>query len=144
MSRGLLKKAVEEKNWDLLDKLLELDNSHVNDNSMFTDTWGEWWSMLYHCVLHNKVVGVKVLLKHGAKRKQRSWGDGMCLSPKEVAEEKGYHKILSLLQSKARPEYHRKTDPEIPEETDKERRVNRQREVANETGLVFNPDAFES
>jgi hypothetical protein len=144
MSRGLLKQAVLEKNWDLLDKLLEEDNSLVNDNSMFTDDWGEWWSMLYHCCLHNQQTGVKILLKHGAKRKLRAWGDGMCRSPKEVAEEKGHSEILQLLRSKARPEYERKTEPDIPEETQRERAVNRQREVAQQTGLIFNPEAFES
>ena len=99
--------------------------------------------MLYHCCLVNEVDGVKVLLKHGAKRKLNAWGDGLCLSPKQVAKEKGYHEILSLLQSKARPEYQRKTEPEIPPESDRDRAVNRQREVADQTGLVFNPAAFE-
>ena len=144
MSRGLLKKAVEEENWDLLDKLLELDNSLVNDKSMFTDDWGEWWSMLYECCLLNKIDGVKVLLKHGAKRKLNAWGDGLCLSPEEVAEDKGHQEILGLLRSKARPEYQRQSDPEIPEETERDKAMKRQREIADQTGLVFNPEAFES
>lgn len=144
MSRGLLKKAVEESNWDLLDKLLEMDHSLVNDNSMFTDGWGEWWSMLYHCSALGEVDGVKVLLKHGAKRKLSAWGDGLCLSPKEIAKENGHHEIVRLLQSKARPEYQRKTEPEIPAETEQERVVSRQREVADQTGLMFQTEAFDS
>ncbi|MCA9780488.1 MAG: hypothetical protein KC800_27380 [Candidatus Eremiobacteraeota bacterium] len=111
MNGGLIKKAIEEKNWDLLDKLLETDNSKVNDASMFTDDWGEWWAPLYECCLDNQVDGVRVLLKHGAKRKQRAWGDGMCRSPLEVAEEKGYGEIVKLLKSKARPDYVRRSDP---------------------------------
>lgn len=113
MSRGLIVKAIRERNWDLLDKILENDNSHINDAKLFTDDWGEWWAPLYECCLGNQVDGVRVLLKHGAKRKQRAWGDGMCSSPLEVAEEKGYHEIVKLLRSKTRPSYQRKTDPEL-------------------------------
>ena len=91
MSRALIKQAIEERDWDLLDKLLDNDNSHVNDAKLFTDDWGEWWAPLYECCLGDQVEGVRVLLKHGAKRKQRAWGDGMCSSPLELAEEKGYH-----------------------------------------------------
>lgn len=143
MSRGLLKKAIEQKKWDLLDKLLERDCSHVNDKSMFTDTWGEWWSPLYECVLGKHFDGVTILLKHGADRNLSAWGDGMCLSPVELAKQKGHQKIIDLLESDEKPKYQRKTDPAIPEETAKEKAVNRQREIADETGLMFQSENFE-
>ena len=108
VSRALIKQAIEDRDWDLLDETLERDNSHVNDADLYTDDWGEWWAPLYECCLGNQLDGVRVLLKHGAKRKQRAWGDGMCRSPLEVAEEKGYQEIAKLLRSKGRPSYQRK------------------------------------
>ncbi|HRG77438.1 MAG TPA: hypothetical protein PLX69_22955 [Leptospiraceae bacterium] len=39
ITRGHLKKAVDTKNWDLLDKLLEIDNTFINDRKYYTDGW---------------------------------------------------------------------------------------------------------
>ena len=142
MSWGQIIKAIGERNWDLLDKLLEIDNSHVNDAKLFTDDWGEWWAPLYECCLSNQVDGVRVLLKHGAKRKQRAWGDGMCSSPLEVAEEKGYHEIVKLLKSNSRPSYERISDPPIPPPTEDDLALQRQSDVAERTGLAFPLENF--
>jgi hypothetical protein len=142
VSRGLIKQAIEERDWDLLDKLLETDNSHVNDAKLFTDDWGEWWAPLYECCLNNQVEGVRVLLKHGAKRKQRAWGDGMCSSPLEVAETRGYQEIVKLLRSKSRPCYVRKSDPPIPPLTVDDSALRDQSEMAEKTGLVFPLENF--
>lgn len=138
VTRAHLKSAVENQNWDLLDKLLETDNSKINDTNLFTDTWGEWWGMLFHCVKRNYETGVKVLLKHGAKRSKGNWGDCIPMSPLEAAEELKHHGIVKLLKSKEKPVYERTTEPEIPELTEKDRRVNQQGDIADETGLVFN------
>ncbi len=63
-TRVHLKNAVDNHNWDLLDKLLEIDNSQINDTSLYTDTWGEWWGLLVECIRNEQVEGVKILLKH--------------------------------------------------------------------------------
>ena len=142
VSRALIKQAIEERDWDLLDKLLDNDNSHVNDAKLFTDDWGEWWAPLYECCLGDQVEGVRVLLMHGAKRKQRAWGDGMCSSPLELAEEKGYHEIVELLRSKSRPTYVRTSDPPIPPLTNDDSALHGQSEITEKTGLVFPLENF--
>jgi hypothetical protein len=67
VTRAHLKSAFDQENWDLLDKLLEIDCSRINDNTLFTDTWGDWWGMLVEAVYRRSTDAVSVLLKHGAK-----------------------------------------------------------------------------
>ena len=136
VTRGHLKSAVDQENWDLLDKLLEIDNSLINDDSLFTDTWGDWWGMLLEAVYKQSVDGVRVLLKHGAQRNLPRWGDGMSMTPIEAAEDKP--EILALLQNPEPPIYVRTTEPEVPSaELSKETSVNRQGDIRDATGLVF-------
>lgn len=97
VSRADLKSACEAENWDLLDKLLELDRALIDDNSLFTDTWGEWWGLLMEVIRRNSEDGLKVLLKHGANRELATWGDGIPHTPAEAAE--GKENLLALLQS---------------------------------------------
>lgn len=137
VSRALLKKAVDQKNWDLLDKLLEIDPTHLNDTSYYTDTWGEWWGLLYECTMKGQINGVKVLLKHGGKKKVGNWGDCIPMTPLEYAKENNMSEIIALLSHKNRPDYTRKSDPELPELSDYDQKVNRQGEIRDETGLVF-------
>ncbi len=136
VTRAHLKTACDQKNWDLLDKLLEIDSSQINDNSLYTDTWGAWWGMLLESAGSDSIEGVKVLLKHGARRDLASWGDGIEIAPLEIAKDKP--EILALLQNSELPEYIRKTDPPLPQgESPEEQAVNRQGEIRNKTGLVF-------
>ena len=138
VTRAHLKRACDQKNWDLLDKLLEIDPSHVNDNSLYTDGWGLWWGMLYSCVADRSIDGVRVLLKHGAQPDLASWGDGITETPLELA--RGAPEILALFDDPELPAYHRRTDPPLPVgESPEERAVNRQGEVRDERGLVFQP-----
>lgn len=139
VTRAHLKNAVDQKQWDLLDKLLEIDNGRINDNALYTDTWGEWWGMLLECVYQDQIEGVKVLLKHGAKKKLASWGDCMPTTPLEAAAEKPH--IRTLLEAKSRPTYTRLTDPPLPQtESPQDQAVNRQGQIRDETGLVFQVD----
>ncbi len=137
VSRALLKKAVDNQQWDLLDKLLEIDNQHINDTSLYTDTWGEWWGLLYECVQNNQPTGVRILLKHGAKRHQGNWGDCLPMSPLEYAQEKKFQEIMNLLIIKEKPTYQRQTEPEIPSLNAHDKKVNQQGKTRDETGLVF-------
>jgi hypothetical protein len=138
VTRAHLKTACENQNWDLLDKLLEIDKKHIDDNSLFTDTWGEWWGLLFHCIIRNYETGVKVLLKYGANKKKGNWGDCIPLTPIEAAKDKP--PILKLLKSKQRPIYTRKTDPQLPKSlTKQEKRSNELGEIRDKTGLAF-PD----
>ncbi len=128
VTRAHLKNTVDQKNWDLLDKLLEIDNSRINDNSLYTDTWGEWWGMLNQCVFKGHEKGVRVLLKHGADCELATWGDGMLTKPIEAAKDKP--SILKLLQSSDIPTYERKSEPPLPQtESAKDKAVNRQGDV---------------
>lgn len=81
-----LKLACEQKNWDLLDKLLEIDNSQINDNALFNDTWGEWWGLLFQAIVHDSEDSVKVLLKYNANRDFGSWGVSISCSQRELAK----------------------------------------------------------
>ena len=137
VSRALLKKAIDHKNWDLLDKLLEIDPTHINDTSYYTDTWGEWWGLLYECVRKGQVNGVKILLKHGGNKEIGNWGDCIPMTPLEYAKEKKLSEIIALLSTDNSPEYIRKSEPELPELNDYDQKVNRQGEIRDETGLVF-------
>lgn len=139
VTRAHLKTACDQQNWDLLDKLLEIDNSLIDDNSLYTDTWGDWWGMLIETVMVGSVTGVKVLLKHGAARDLASWGDPGGNTPLVAAQDKP--EILALLQTVERPDYLRQTDPPLPEgESFAERAVNRQGEIREAAGLVFQTD----
>ena len=139
VTRAHLKTAFAAEQWDLLDKLLELDSSRINDNALFTDTWGAWWGMLVEAVRRGSVDGVRVLLKHGAQRDLASWGDGVPFTAFEAAEDKP--EILALLTSPKPPVYVRKTDPPLPEgESAEEQAVHRQGEIRDRTGLVFQID----
>ena len=144
ITRAHLKNACDTQNWDLLDKLLETSNQHVNDNALYTDDWGEWWGMLFQCVYHNYEDGVRVLLKHGADKNIGSWGDGIPKTPLEVATDTNKLAIMALLKSKERPTYTRKSDPLLPEiKVAKDHAINCQGEVRDSTGMVFQTDAFE-
>ncbi|MEM9282298.1 MAG: hypothetical protein AAGA96_10755 [Verrucomicrobiota bacterium] len=135
VTRAHLKNACEKRQWDLLDKLLELDVSGINDKSLFTDTWGSWWGMLLECVLQKQVDGVRVLLAHGADRELAMWGDGFLTTPREAAENQP--EILALLDADV-VTYKRRNDPPLPtEESDRDRAINRQGEVRDGTGLVL-------
>src|SRR5689334_6347821 len=113
VTRAHLKTACDAQNWDLLDKLLELDSSHVNDNALYTDTWGLWWGMLLETVQNGSVDGVRVLLKHGAQPDLACWGDGIEQTPLELAQDKP--EMLALLCAAEPPSYIRKTDPPLPQ-----------------------------
>ena len=113
VTRAHLKRACDEKAWDLLDKLLEIDRSHIDDKSLYTDTWGDWWGMLLECVYNNQIEGVRVLLSHGADRQIGRWGDGIPMSPIEAAAQKPA--ILALLTSQEPISYQRKNDPPLPD-----------------------------
>ena len=138
VTRAHLRTACDQEHWDLLDKLLELDASLIDDNALFTDEWGLWWGMLYEVAKRGAADGVRVLLKHGAKRQVGSWGDGLALTPLEVAE--GKPEIERLLRDGARPRYLRQTDPPWPAGfSAEEEAVNKQGVVRDATGLVFQP-----
>lgn len=138
VTRAHLKNACDEQNWDLLDLLLELDPTHLNDHSLFTDTWGVWWGLLFEAVRNRSVDGITVLLKHGAQRDVTTWGDGIAHSALEIARDTPA--ILALLQASEPPAYIRKTDPQLPpRDTPEASAINRQGTLRDETGLVFQP-----
>lgn len=140
ITRAHLKNACDNRKWDLLDKLLEIDNIHINDRTYYTDTWGEWWGLLYDCVLKSRVKGVRVLLKHGADANLGNWGDCIPYTPLALAQQRGNEKIIELLTGNTPPTYERKTDPTIPELSDKDRKINQQGQLRDDTGLVFQID----
>ncbi len=137
VSRAHLKNAVDACNWDLLDKLLEIDASQINDASLYTDTWGEWWGLLVECIRAELAEGVKILLKHGVDKKKGNWGDCIPYKPIEEAEMTKNQQIIDLLKSKERPIYERKTSPELPLLTSKDALTNKQGSIRDETGLSF-------
>ena len=141
MTRAHLKNACDNKNWDLLDKLLEIDCAHIDDASFYTDTWGEWWGLLLECVIQNRKEGVRVLLKHGADKNIGNWGDCIPTSPEETAADKPA--ILALIQSESPPTFIRESDPALPATlSKKDKAVNQQGKTRDETGLVFPPENF--
>ena len=136
VTRAHLKSACDQQNWDLLDRLLEIDASKIDDNALYTDTWGEWWGMLMAAIAVNSVDGVRVLLKHGADRECGTWGDCVPCSPVEAAKDKP--EILALLQTPERPTYVRKSEPELPAcESAEDQQINQQGAVRDASGLVF-------
>lgn len=136
VTRAHLKTACDQQNWELLDKLLEIDRSQINDNSLYTDTWGLWWGLLHETVMNNSIDGVRVLLKHGAERNLSSCGDGYLATPLEVAEDKP--EITALLLNSSVPDYVRNTEPSLPEsESPQQQPINRQGEIRDQSGLVF-------
>ena len=136
MTRADLKKACDQKAWDLLDKLLEIDRSHIDDKSLYTDTWGDWWGMLLECVYNNQINGVRVLLSHGADKAIGRWGDGIPQTALEAAAEKP--KILALLTQSEPIVYQRQSDPPLPQSLSKrDKEINQQGQIRDETGLVF-------
>jgi hypothetical protein len=77
-----------------------------------------------------------VLLKHGAERDLASWGDGVPFTAADAAEDKP--EILALLHNPDAPIYMRKADPPLPSgESPEEQAVNRQGEIRDTAGLVF-------
>ena len=143
VTRAQLKTACDAQNWDLLDKLLELDSSQINDNALYTDTWGLWWGMLLEAVLNGSADGVRVLLKHGAQRDLASWGDGVAQTPLAAAQDRP--ELLALLQATVPPDYTRTTDPPLPHgESPEEQAINRQGEIRDTTGLVFQTSIVKS
>ena len=138
ITRAHLKIACEKRMWDLLDKFLEIDATHINDKSMFTDTWGSWWSMLCEVVGRKRIKGVQVLLKHGADPNISSWGDGIEQTPIEMAQDRP--EILALLLNPETAVYNRKSDPPLPVWAEAEAEIeaiNRQGTIRDQTGLVF-------
>ena len=136
VTRAHLKAACEQHDWDLLDRLLDIDRSAIDDNALFTDTWGEWWGLLMQCVLRNQPDGVRVLLKHGADRTRGTWGDCLPLSPEDAAAEGS--EILALLQAPGRPTYTRTREPRLPKMDPAElAALERQARIRDQTGLVF-------
>ncbi len=140
-------------NLDLLDLLLEKDDQNINNNSMFTDTWGEWWGLLFQMVLNRSVEGVSLLLKNGAEPPIKNWGDCIEMAPVELAHDlldKAENQkdinilkdIIELLQNPDSARYIRKTNPPIPELTDKERAIDRAADVQANTGLRFQDENF--
>ena len=137
VTRAHLKSACDAQNWDLFDKLLSIDNSAINDNAIYTDTWGEWWGFLIHCIYSDYVDGVKILLKHGVDKKKGTWGDCLPMSPIEVAKYRPH--ILKLLMSETKPEYNPLTDPVLPNLfSELDNKINNQGNIRDNTGLVFN------
>lgn len=134
-TRAQLLHACETSDADLLDKLLEIDASRINDNALFTDTWGSWWGMLVHAICAGWIDGVKVLLKHNADRNAETWGDGQTFTALEHAADNP--EILALLQNPERPVFERVTDPPVPDTLPTDAAVNHQGEIAERTGLVF-------
>ncbi len=141
VTRAQLKSACANAEWDLLDKLLELDKTHIDDKSYFTDTWGEWWGLLFSCVLRDEADGVRVLLKHGADRTIGNWGDCIPTTPLSFASDVRQNaEIVALLTAEQAPAYVRKTDPPLPAPSSQDERVNRQGDIRDATGLVFPVD----
>lgn len=132
ISRSQLKAACEQENWDLLDLLLETDATHLDDNALFTDTWGDWWGLLMEVIYRKAPDGLRVLLKHGANRDTGRWGDGMPQSPLEAAE--GEPEILALLQDPARSSYSRQSDLPLPAADPAFDELGR---IRDDTGLAF-------
>ncbi len=144
VTRAHLKNACDANDWDLLDKLLELSNKHINDTSLYTDTWGEWWGLLFECVRRHQTDGVRVLLKHGADRELGNWGDCIPETPLEYAQAHKQADIIALLTAETPPTYTRQTDPPLPKGLSKQdRSVNRQGRVSQQTGLVFQAEVFD-
>lgn len=137
ITRGHLKKAVDTQNWDLLDKMLTLDKTFINDRNYYTDTWGSWWGLLIECIQQNYTDGVKILLKHGIDKTEGVWGDCIPMTPIEFAKEREQGEMVVILESDIVPSYIRKSDPAIPSLGDAEEIVNRRGEIADSTGLVF-------
>lgn len=142
VTRAHLKKAFEQENWDLLDKLLELDATAVNDNALFTDTWGEWWGLVFEAVRSNSVTGLTILLKHGADPAVGNWGDCLVYTPLELAQEKQAADLIPLLEGTIKPVYVRQNDPTVPLLTAADQAINRQGQVLDETGLAFQVGNF--
>jgi hypothetical protein len=136
VTRAHLRNACVTRNADLLDRLLEIDASKIDDKQLFTDDWGSWWGLLVEAICASWTDGVKVLLKYNANRHAETWGDGQIISALEHAA--GQPEILALLQNPNRPEFQRGSNPPLPEDcTAEDAAVNRQGEVADRTGLVF-------
>ena len=139
VTRAHLKKAYELAQWDLLDKLLSLDNSHINDASYFTDTWGEWWGLLLDAVYTDRLTAVQILISHGADTSLGNWGDCLPTTPKEAAVNKPA--IMALLKNPDQASYQRISDPELPTDlTERQKRINQQGKIRDETGLIFPVD----
>jgi exopolysaccharide biosynthesis protein len=137
ITRGHLKKAVDTKHWDLLDKMLEIDKTFINDRKYYTDGWGAWYGLLIECIHKESLDGVKVLIKHGVDKTLGVWGDCEEVDPIQFAKERKQGEILVILESDASVSYERKTNPAIPDLDDKENIVNRRGDIADSTGLVF-------
>jgi exopolysaccharide biosynthesis protein len=137
ITRGHLKKAVDTKNWDLLDKLLELDKTFINDRKYYTDGWGAWYGLLIECIHQESIDCVKVLVNHGVDKTLGVWGDCEEVDPIQFARDRKQDEILVILESNSIPLYTRATNPDIPDLDEKENTVNRRADIADKTGLVF-------
>ena len=136
ITRAHLRKAVMEGHWDLLDRLLEIDSSAINDNSLFTDTWGLRWGLLMECVRQDQVTGVSILLQHGANRGLSSWGDGQTSSPLSVARDRKNSEIEGLLSGSKVAQYTRFCDPPVPPLDETDQAINRKGELLKSKGLI--------
>lgn len=104
---GDLKEALQHRQWDRLDLMLELDPSQINHNSLFSDAQGCWWGLLYECILLESEVGVRILLAHGADPHLRCWGRCPERSPLELARERQLEPIARWLEGSEFPPYRR-------------------------------------
>ncbi len=137
ITRGHLKKAVDTKNWDLLDRLLEIDKTFIDDRKYYTDGWGAWYGLLIECIHQESTIGVKVLVKHGVDKTLGVWGDCEEVDPIQLARERKQDEILGILESSSIPVYERTTNPDIPDLEEKENIVNQRADIADKSGLVF-------
>lgn len=143
VTRAHLKDACDRGDWDLLDRFLELDRSSLDDNSLYTDGWGEWWGLLLETIRRGEEPGLRVLLKHGARRDLASWGDCEPRTPAAAAAD--HPRLLELLHLPGVPAYVRSSDPPLPDCAGPEAdAVNQQGEIRDRTGLVFQVEALKS
>jgi hypothetical protein len=110
VTRRHLRDACDAKQWDLLDRLLEMDKRAIDDDALYGED-GDHWGLLVECIRNKDEDGVTVLLARGADRTIGIWGDGASYAPVEVAE--GQAGILALL-AKDEVAYVRKAEPELP------------------------------
>jgi hypothetical protein len=137
INRIHLKKALDEKNWDLLDLLLEIDNSNINDPSYYSDTWGSYWGLLVECIFHREFQGILILLNHGIDKEIGVWGDGPRVSALEIAKEKKMFDVIDLLNSTNIPKFLRASNPPIPDLNVREKIIDDKFKTNIKNGVVF-------
>lgn len=142
VTRAGLKACCEQGRWDQLDQMLARDATLIDDDALFTDGWGLWWGMLFEAAAQGAVDGVRVLLRHGAQRDRGCWGDGEAMSPAQAAQD--HPAVLALLQAPPAVEPPRAADPAWPPgEPAQAQALQRQAELRQRTGLVFDAGALQ-